>query len=196
MADNKKIRSGVWLAIKSVVVGSVVVSRVFAAPAPMAPSHDGLINDWRVLGNQMSGNQSSLPLLSNHLIDMIAAADLDNNLSDVVAASYEMVDQSQISALDAHWASVLTSAENPSLVAEFLNLRSAIDLSGAGGHQADDLVWLAQGRGGGRGCDNGFGNGDDGAPGGSRPNNGAENDEDEDDVGCNAGRGRGGSPSC
>lgn len=147
----------------------------------------------------MSGNQSDLPLLNAYLVDMIAAADLDENLSDVVMASYEMVDPSQVSALDAHWASVLTAMSNPDLVAEFLNLRSSIQVAGADTQQADNLVWLVSNPGHG-GCDedNGFGNGDDNAPGGSDPNNGAENDDDlgNDPSRCNAGQGGGGSKKC
>lgn len=199
MATGNKFRSNVWLAVKSLVVGSVVVSRVFAAPAPVAPNHDGLVSDWRSLGDQMSGQQPSLPPLSDHLIDMIATADLRNNLAEVVAASYEIVSQSQLRALDAHWASVLTATSDATLVAEYLNVRSSIDLSNFAETKSDDLLWLAKGNGNrGGNCDNGFGNADDGAPGGSDPNNGAENDDDlgDDPTRCNAGQGGGGSPAC
>jgi len=52
MTKNRKFRSNLWLVIKSVVAGSVVVTRVFGAPAPVTPTHVGLVDDWRVLGQK------------------------------------------------------------------------------------------------------------------------------------------------
>ena len=126
MTKNRKFRSNVWLVIKSVVAGSVVVTRVFGAPAPVTPTHVGLVDDWRVLGQQMGEKPSDLPPLNESLIDMIASADLEDDLSEIVMATYTMVDPNQFRSLDAHWAAVLTASGNAPLVADFLNLRATI----------------------------------------------------------------------
>ena len=181
MTKNRKFRSNVWLVIKSVVAGSVVVTRVFGAPAPVTPTHVGLVDDWRVLGQQMGEKPSDLPPLNESLIDMIASADLEDDLSEIVMATYTMVDPNQFRSLDAHWAAVLTASGNAPLVADFLNLRATISTPNIVANEVDDLVWLAKKKGGnccdGSPCseNNGFGNGDQNAPGGSEFNNGAEN---------------------
>ncbi len=178
MPKNGKIRSNLWLVLKSVVAGSVVVSRTFAAPAPVTPSHVGLVDGWRALGEQMRQDPSALPLLDGALVDMIAAANLDHDLSDVVLASYEMVDPSQFHALDAHWASVLTATGSAALVAEFLNIRSNLGHAAAGQSETDAVIWLASNHNNGScdsGCNNGWGNDDQCSPGNSGNNNNGEN---------------------
>jgi hypothetical protein len=177
MTKNRKFRSNVWLVIKSVVAGSIVVTRVFGAPVPVTPTHVGLVDDWRVLGQQMGEKPSDLPPLNESLIDMIASADLENNLSDIVMASYGMVDVGQVRSLDAHWATVLTSSGNAPLVVEFLNLRSGISTAGVSTGEADSLVWLASGTSGDTytGCNNGGGNGNEGCSPGQ--GSGANDDE-------------------
>lgn len=183
MTMKSKFRSNVWLVVKSVVVGSTIVTRVFGAPAPVAPSHIGLVDDWRVLGQQMGQSTSNLPPLSDHLVDMIAAADLENNLSDVVMASYGMVDPNQVRSLDAHWAAVLTAMGNAPLVAEFLNLRSGITTADASTGDADALVWLAvtnNTTGGCDGCNSGGGNGSEGSPSDCDPGNSGGNNNGKD----------------
>jgi hypothetical protein len=181
MTKNRKFRSNIWLVIKSVVAGSVVVTRVFGAAAPMNPDHVGLVNDWRIVGQQMGQKPTDLPPLSDHLIDMIASTDLENDLSEIVLATYSMVDADLVRSLDAHWAAVLTAEGNAPLVVEFLNIRSDINIVGVSNTETDSLVWLAK-KPVNDGCDdgpsgenNGFGNGDQDAPGGSLPNNNAEN---------------------
>lgn len=182
MGKRSKPVKGLWIIVKSVLAGSVVVSRTFAAPAPIAPNHVDMVDSWRELGQQMRTNPSALPPLDDSIVDMIAAADLEKNLSTMVFATYEMVDQSQMRSLDAHWASILTASGSAALVAEFLNLRSELgeDMGPAG--DGDAVLWLANHSNGHHDCDggpsgenNGFGNGDQNAPGGSCPNNGAEN---------------------
>ena len=110
---------------------------------------------------------------------MIAAADLDNNLTEVVLATYEMVEQSEVAALDAHWASVLTATASASLVAEFLNLRSSLAQSAGGQAEADAIIWLARSHKAdgcdSSGCNNGWGNDDQCSPGNSGDNNNGEN---------------------
>lgn len=183
MTTIRKFRSNIWLVVKSVVAGSVVFTRVFGAPAPMNPDHVGLVNDWRIVGKHMGEKPTDLPPLSDHLIDMIASSDLENDLSEIVLASYSMINTGLVSSLDAHWAAVLTAEGNAPLVVEFLNLRSGISTAGVSSGEDDGLVWLAKkDNDGGNCCDgspcsenNGFGNGDQNAPGGSLPNNNAEN---------------------
>ena len=180
MAKTGKTRSYLWLALKSVVAGSVVVSRTFAAPTPVVPDHVGLVDDWRSLGQQMGNDSSSLPNLDPSIVDMISASDFTQNLTVVVLASYEMVDRSELSALDMHWASILTASGNAALVAEFLNLRSDLgrNIGNENGGEADAILWLA-GNHTSDGCDgncnNGWGNGSDCAPGGSLDENNGEN---------------------
>jgi len=178
MTKNRKFRSNVWLVIKSVVAGSVVVTRVFGAPAPVTPTHVGLVDDWRVLGQQMGEKPSDLPPLNESLIDMIASADLEDDLSEIVMTSYGMVDVDQVRSLDAHWAAVLTAAGNAPLVVEFLNLRSGINTADMSSSEADNLVWLAAKKTGGgcdSGCNNGGGNGNEGCSPGQ--GSGANDDE-------------------
>jgi hypothetical protein len=194
MTKKRKFRSNVWLVVKSVVAGSVVVSRVFGAPAPITPTHVGLVDDWRIVGRQMGEKPSDLPPLSDHLIDMIASADLKNNLSEIVLASYSMVDADLLTSLDAHWSAVLTSTGNAPLVVEFLNIRSDINIGGVSNTETDTLVWLAKKPledgcdGGPSGENNGHGNGDQTAPGGSEAPNNAENSENSGQG--NSGRGK------
>ncbi|SFS22243.1 hypothetical protein [Yoonia litorea] len=168
MTKKSKLRSGLWLVVKSVVVGSAVFSRTFAAPTPATPDHIGLVDNWRSLGQQMGATPSALPPLDESLKDMIALADLENNLTDVVMASYEMVLRDQRRALDAHWAEILTETGSAELVAEFLNLRSGINFDSAEAAEADALVWLASRRGGAGcdGCNSGNGNGSEPRGGG------------------------------
>jgi hypothetical protein len=185
MSMKSKFRSNAWLVVKSVVVGSTLVTRVFGAPAPVAPSHIGLVDNWRVLGQQMGQSASNLPPLSDHLVDMISAADLKNDLSEVVTATYAMVDPSQVRALDAHWAAVLTAMGNAPLVAEFLNLRSGITTADASVGETDTLVWLASTgnrQGGCDGCNSGGGNGSENDSSGSDcdPGNSGGNNNGKD----------------
>lgn len=153
MSKHSKTRSYLWLAIKSVVAGSVVVSRTFAAPVPAAPDHTVMVDHWRAVGQQTNGQPSALPKLDESLVDMIATTDLQNGLSDVVLATYEMVDPLQLRALDAHWAAVLTAAGNAALVAEFLNVRSGLNIAGKKiTQEVDDVLWL-ESRMSKKGCD-------------------------------------------
>ncbi len=180
MTKNRKLRSNVWLVVKSVVAGSIVVSRVFGAPAPVTPTHVGLVDDWRVVGQQMGKKPTDLPPLDRSLVDMIASADLENDLSEIVLATYSMVDADHIRSLDAHWAAVLTAAANAPLVVEFLNLRSGINTAGVSYGDTDGLVWLANhnaNHGGGcdGNCNNGGGNGNEGCSPGQ--GSGANDDE-------------------
>ena len=179
MPKNGKIRSNLWLVLKSVVAGSVVVSRTFAAPAPMAPNHVGMVDGWRALGEQMRQDPSALPLLDRALVDMIAAANLDQDLTEIVLASYEMVDPSHVHALDAHWASVLTATGSAALVAEFLNIRASLGHAAAGQSDSDAVIWLASNHNHNgscdSGCNNGWGNDDQCSPGNSGDNNNGEN---------------------
>jgi hypothetical protein len=178
MTMSKKLRSNIWMVVKSVVAGSLVVTRVFGGPAAINPGHAGLVNDWRILGQQMGEKPTDLPPLSDHLIDMIESADLENNLSEIVLASYSMVDADLFSSLDAHWAAVLTSAGNAPLVVEFLNLRYGISAAGVPIGEADNLVWLEKVSGGDcdDGCNNGGGNGSEG---GCSPGQGSGAHDDE-----------------
>ena len=180
MGKRSKPVKGLWIVVKSVLAGSVVVSRTFAAPAPIAPNHVDMVDSWRELGQQMRTNPSALPPLDDSIVDMIAAADLEKNLSTMVFATYEMVDHSQLRALDAHWAAILTASGSATLVAEFLNLRSELgeDMEAAG--DGDAVLWLARNPkndGCDGACNNGWGNDTDCAPGNSLDNNNGENYE-------------------
>ena len=153
MPKTRKTRTYIWLALKSVVAGSVVVSRTFASPVPPTPDHVGMVDSWRTVGQQMGTNSGGLPPLDESIVDMIAAADLNKDFSAIVLATYEMVDQRMIRSLDAHWANVLTAAGNAVLVAEFLNLRSGLTNSAKQTtEQVDDMLWL-ESRMSKRGCD-------------------------------------------
>ena len=182
------------MALKSVVAGSVVVSRTFAAPVPVAPNHVGMVNDWRAVGQQMGQVPAGLVPLNESIVDMIASADLEKDLSDVVMASYSMVDPIELRSLDAHWAAILTSLGSASLVAEFLNLRSGLGNTVSMSGEADAVLWLAS-RSSKNGCDascnNGWGNDSDCAPGNSLDNNNGENYEggpDPDPDGTEGGK--------
>ena len=170
-----------WRVIKTAFVGSLLVSRAFAHVVPSTPDHIGLVDDWRSLGDNINGRQAELVPLSDHIVDMIAAANLETDLAALVMSSYTMAQGAEIASLDAHWASILTEVGNAGLVAEFLDLRSNIGGLGSQFSGADDMVWLAnhEGTNHGNGCDsnpnNGGGNGCEGdSPG---QGSGANNDE-------------------
>ena len=166
MSKSTKTRSFLWLTLKSLVAGSVVFSRTFATPAPVAPDHVEMVDAWRSVGQQMGANPTTLPPLDGSLIDMIAAADLTENLADVVLATYDMIEASMVRSLDAHWASVLTSAGNAGMVAEFLNIRSGMDTGAKPKTEVDSVLWL-ESRMSKQGCDScnsGGGNGSETDP--------------------------------
>lgn len=179
MAKNGKTRSYLWLALKSIVAGSVVVSRTFAAPVPAVPDHVGMVDDWRLVGQGIGESPQAQPPLDESLVDMIAAADLNKDLAEVVLATYEVVNPAMIAALDARWSSVLTSSGNAAMVAEFLNLRSSLTLASKTKTEVDDVLWLESrmSKNGCDSCNSGNGNGsetdpsNDCDPGNSGPKN-------------------------
>lgn len=165
MAKNRKLRP--WVVFKTVVLSSAIVSRAVAAVIPSTPDHSGLVDDWRAVGNDLHGRQSDPAELNESVIDMIAAADLQRDLTAVVMATYAVIDVSQVAALDNHWTNVLTARGDGALVSQFLSLRSGISDFGSQGASVDGLIWKAHhqaGHTGGNcdGCNNGGGNDDEG----------------------------------
>jgi hypothetical protein len=181
---NKGSSKRLWLAFKTLVVGSTIVSSAVASVVQVAPRQDNLINDWRSVGQDVSGRAGPSQQVSEFIVDMIDTANLSADLEATVRATYGMITPGYVSALDSYWISVLTSRGDAAMIAAYVNLRSGLGDRGAFYESSDSMVWLAAAGGtpgkpdgcDGGGCNNGSGNDSEGCSPGQ---GGGANDDEE-----------------
>ncbi|SHG95543.1 hypothetical protein [Cognatishimia maritima] len=176
MFKFKKSRS--LLIFKTVVLGAFGLSRVVSA-APLAmDDHISQVQTWRSVKDGMAPiTQGNVPL-SAHIEDMIAAANLRQNLTETIELSYSAASAIEIAALDAHWMDVLTAIGEPAAIATYMSIRASI-VDMPTGESVESMVWLTAA--GGNGCDgncnNGGGNGSEGCDASDQDNSNNDGDK-------------------
>ena len=151
------------------------------SPKIMKPRAD-LISKWGNVRDELQhGKQEQA--LSVDVMDILAGMDLRENLEEAIRLTYAVARPEEISRLDDLWLETLIANGDSHLISRYLAQRSVMQMLPENGGQSymKRWLWLAKadgdcdGDGGPSGTNNGFGNGDQDAPGGSEFTNGAEN---------------------
>lgn len=170
-------------AISWLIVGTGSVLN--AAPRSYTPKifkpRADMISNWGKVRDELQHGKKEQPL-SGDVMDILAGMDLRENLEEAIRLTYAVARPEEVARLDDLWLETLIANGDSNLISRYLAQRSVVQMVPGNSGQAYMKRWLweAQGQGncdgGPSGQNNGFGNGDQNAPGGSEFNNGAEND--------------------
>ncbi|CUJ18033.1 hypothetical protein [Cognatishimia activa] len=173
-----------FLIFKTAVIGIFGLSRVASAMPIAMNDHVTQVETWRAVKDDMTPHAQGAVPLGEHVKDVIANADLRNDLIDTVELTYSMVSADEIGALDNFWMEVVTSLADASAISTYLSVRaSMVDPIFTEG--VDSLVWQVQAGGtncDGDRCNNGGGNGEEGCDASDQ-----ENSNDDGDRGGGGG---------
>jgi hypothetical protein len=165
-------------------------------PNLLTPRAD-MISAWGKVRDELQNGRQEQPL-SSDVMDILAGMDLRENLQEAIHLTYSMVRIEEAARLDELWFETLIANGDSHMISRYLALRSVMQMLPENSDQPymKRFLWEAQSNGGcdgGHGGNNGIGNGNQDAPGGSECNNNAENaggnnnsgpDGDESDENC------------
>lgn len=152
-------RKGKFRWISHIFRGGVLtisaVSRVAASvlPAGTANVDNANLEHWNTLRSELSTPEAAQTVLPPEVQDVVETADLDGNLREPVVLSYSLAQPEHFDALDSYWVEKIVRSGDSHRMAEFVTLRSSLDLNQASeaGVFMDWYLWEASGGGGG--CD-------------------------------------------
>ena len=155
-----------------------------------------LAQTWNQVREGLEGEERSAEI-NPEILDILGCFDLDGGLEEAVRLSYKLAMPDEVAILDDLWIEVMMGRGDSQKIAQYLSIRASLDLMSLprAGALADRWVWLVQscdGMGGPQG-NNGFGNGDQDAPGNSGDNNNAENATDGNNNGNGGNSGNNGN---
>ncbi|SCZ71840.1 hypothetical protein [Epibacterium ulvae] len=156
MAIRNRLRA-LSTVIKGMIIGAIAVTRASAAVAPPGPDALDEVNaNWDQLRTELDqgalGGAETTPL-PPELEDILALADLDQNIEFAVRTSYALVDDARVAALDARWLDTIISRGNSRQMAQYFAVRTSLTIAPPEtGSPLNWWLWNAWGKGGGD-CD-------------------------------------------
>jgi hypothetical protein len=166
-------------AISWLIVGSGVNATPRSYTPNLVTPRADMISAWGKVRDELQNGRQEQPL-SSDIMDILAGMDLRENLQEAIRLTYTMVRPEETARLDELWLETLIANGDSHMISRYLALRSVMQILPENNGESYMERWLWEATH--TDCDgspgnhnNGFGNGDDVAPGGSDCTNGAEN---------------------
>jgi hypothetical protein len=173
MARNSKI----YKIFKHIVVWTAVTGKASAAVLPTVAMINP-DNAWQNLRRDLESQQLVGPNLGQ-LQTMLKSAPKDADIENIIRLSYFSATPGEMAQLDRFWLKQIAQRKDAAMFETFRIVRASV--SGARPSDRETYLkdWIVRVDHNAyhSGENNGYGNGDQDAPGGSEPNNGAENDQ-------------------
>jgi len=170
----------------------LIVGTVNATPRSFTPNilttRADMISAWGNVRDELQNGRQEQPL-SSDVMDILAGMDLHENLQEAIHLTYSIVRPEEIARLDDLWLETLIANGDSHLTSRFLAQRSVMQMLPENNGESYMERWLWEATktdcdGGSGKENNGYGNGDQNAPGGSDCSNGAENAGGSTDDSC------------
>lgn len=170
------MKRGIFTVVKHVVLGSVIASRAVASIVPMHESKSTSDETWTNMRREMETREPSTVRAS--LEHWIGNDGHNLDLRSAIEQSYRLVGMENAEEVDTFWMELIRARGDASMIATFLEVRGAIEMSAPRTREQYLKDWLYKTGGAydcggncGEGLGNGGGNGTPNEGGGVGPSN-------------------------
>ena len=170
------MKRGIFSVFKHVVLGSVIASRAVASVVPMHDPKSGSDDTWTNMRREMESREPSTIRAS--LQHWIGNDGHNLALRDAIEQSYQVAGMENAEEVDTFWMDLMRVSGDASMIATFLEVRGAMDVTTPRNREQYLKDWLYKTKGDYCFGNCGIGNGNGGGNGTSNEGNGQGSDKD------------------